>query len=448
MSGVNRRDFLRSSVCAVAATAASANALAAANGSSEKVGDVEALKSNPKSLIASSPILMNAAETSVGVTFEVSADASGWVEYSTSPDMSNPVRVFSGGTGLMTVDDKLAHIRLRGLKSGTRYWYRIGADRIYYKDGYGMKNLGPEMDPKIRSFSTIGPNLDGSFCVMNDTHDRKAVLDMVLSKVDEFKPSALVWNGDATNATETKEHAIEMFLHTHEKHPEYAAQTPLLFVNGNHDLRGRFARKMNELLMFRDPAERDGEFHDLGRNFVQRIGDMALIGMDTGEDKLDTNPLFAGIYQMKAYREKQTQWLSKVIETPAVKTAKFKIVFCHIPLFDPRPDANPGDLAPADSAPGYPKDWASWQRTCANQWGPLFEKAGVQLVIAAHQHRFRYDAPTANRSWAQIVGGGCGLNKKKSDYPTVIEGRVIDGKLAIKVHDVLNNRVAGEFSFA
>lgn len=448
MSGVNRRDFLRSSVCAVAATAASANALATANGSSEKVGDVEALKSDPKSLIASSPILMNAAETSVGVTFEVSADASGWVEYSTSPDMSNSVRVFSGGLGLMTVDDRLAHIRLTGLKSATKYWYRIGADRIYYKDGYGMKNLGSEIDPKIRSFSTLGADKNGVFCVMNDTHDRKGVLDLVLSKVKEINPAALVWNGDAINSVETKDRAIEMFLHVHENHPEYASQTPLLFVNGNHDTRGRFARKLNELLMFRDPVERDGEFYDLGRNFVQRLGDIALIGMDTGEDKLDTNPLFAGIYQMKAYREMQTRWLSKIIESPTVKTAKFKVVFCHIPLFDARPNANPGDLAPADSAPGYPKNWAAWQRTCANLWGPLFEKAGVQLVITAHQHRFRYDPPAKNRSWAQIVGGGCGLDKNRSDYPTVIEGSIKNGKLVVVVNDVLNKKVVGEFVFA
>ena len=445
MDQVDRRDFLKGSVCAVAAATATVTAVAE---NSKTEIDNRSKRISTGKLIVSPPILMNAAETSVGVTFEVGADASGWVEYSTSPDMTNAVRAFSGSNGLMTVDDKLAHIRLTGLKRATRYWYRIGADRIYYKDGYGMKNLGFETDPKIRSFSTLGADHNGSFCVINDTHDRKPVLDLVLSKVAELKPSALIWNGDATNSTETKEHGIEIFLHTHKNHPEYAAETPLMFVNGNHDLRGRFARRMSDLLMYRDPAERSGEFHDLGRNFVQRIGDIALIGLDTGEDKLDTNPLFAGIYQMKAYREKQTRWLAEAIETPAVKTAKFKIAFCHIPLFDSRPDANPGDLEPADKAPGYPKDWAAWQRTCANLWGPLFEKAGVQLAITAHQHRFRYDPPATGRSWGQIVGGGCGMDKGRSDYPTVIEGRVKDGKLTIVVHDVLKNKVAGKFQFS
>lgn len=399
-------------------------------------------------LIASAPMLQNAAETSMGVAFAVTADASGWVDCSTSPDLKDAVRYWSGGTGLMKVDDKVALVRLTGLKPATRYYYRIGADRIKYKSAYNMKNLGPETDGKIRSFVTLGAAAKGSFCVINDTHDRKQTLDLLLTKLDRLKPAAVLWNGDATNSTETEEHAISMFLHTHEKHPEYASFTPYMFVNGNHDLRGRFARRMEDLLMFRDPAERSGEFHELGRNFVQRLGDIALIGLDTGEDKLDTNPLFAGIFRMKPYREMQTRWLAEAIETPAVKTAKFKVVFCHIPLHDDRPNANPGDLAPADTAPGFKPDFAVWQRTCAKLWGPLFVRAGVQLVVTAHQHRFRYDAPTASRPWAQIVGGGCELKGAPQLFPTVIEGKTVDGRLVVTVHDVRHGRIAGRYSFS
>ena len=144
-----------------------------------------------------------------------------------------------------------------------------------------------------------------------------------------------------------------------------------------------------------------------------------------------------------------------------MKTAKFKVAFCHIPLFDANPKANPGDVAPADTAPQYTHDFAIWQRTCANLWSPYFKKAGVQLVIAAHQHQFRYDAPTADRPWAQIVGGGpelgCrtkwlkdGLVEKTpapEKFPTVIEGRVEGGKLVVEVHNALNGEIAGKYDF-
>lgn len=446
---VNRRDFVKKSFFTLAAAGTAAGMASDKKDEPKKVEEKKPEEvAVVEKLIGSAPILQNAAETSVTVTFAVTADAIGWVEYSTSPDMANAKRVFAGGTGLVALDDKIAHITLRGLKGATRYWYRIGADRIVYDHGYSMKNLGPEMDAKVRSFRTIGAAASGSFCVINDTHDKKPVLDRLLAKVAAIKPSVLLWNGDATNSTETKDRAMDIFLRTHENHPEYAAETPLMFVNGNHDLRGRFARRMHELLPFRESAERSGEFSDLGRNFVQRLGDIALIGMDTGEDKLDTNPKFAGLFQMKAYREKQARWLAEVIETPVVKTAKFKVVFCHIPLFDPDPKANPGDLAPADTAPGFNKDYAAWQRTCAKLWGPSFKRAGVQLVISAHQHRVSYYAPAKGRPWAQIVGGGCTLQSKNpNSVPSVIEGAVKDGKLAVTIHDVAHNKVWGEFKF-
>ena len=444
-TGMNRREFLKGSALAVAAVTSGC-----ATGT-EKAENVQSTTttSDSNSLLASAPVLQNAAETSIGVSFAVSADASGWVEYSTSPDLKGAVKAFSGEHGLMTVDDKVALVRITGLKPATKYYYRIGADRIEFKGGYAMKNLGPEVDSKVHSFTTLGAAAAGSFCVINDTHNQKEAIRLALGKLAAVKPSVVVWNGDASNTSEKIEQAMDIFIRTHADFPEYAADMPYMFLNGNHDFRGRFNRRLGELMMFRELGERKAEYAELGRNFVQRLGDIALIGLDTGEDKLDTNPLFAGIFKMKPYREKQARWLAEVIETPAVKTAKFKVVFCHIPLFDSNPKANPGDVAPADKAPQYTHDFAIWQRTCANLWSPYFRKAGVQLVITAHEHKFRYDAPTADRPWAQIVGGGPELGKPGSGrFPTVVEGKVEGGRLVVTVHDVLNGKTAGKYDFS
>jgi len=374
----------------------------------------------------------------MGVSFAVSADASGWVDVSRSPDMSGAMRVFSGGSGLMDVNDKIALVRLRGLKPATKYYYRVGADRISFKNGYDMKNLGPEIDSKVHSFTTLGEGNTGSFCVINDTHNRKPALAAVLAKVRELSPSVVIWNGDASNTSETIKEAMDIFVHTHPDFPEYASDTPYMFINGNHDFRGRFNRRLRELMMFRDPAERSGEFAELGRNFVQRLGDIALIGLDTGEDKLDDDPRFAGIFRMREYRELQARWLAEAVETPAVRTAKFKVAFCHIPLFDPNPRLNPGDVSVfSPEAKNYVPDFAHWQRGCAKLWGPSLEKAGVKLVVTAHLHKFRYDAPTAKRPWAHLVGGGPHMERGASGaYPTVIHGRAVDGSLRVTVYNV------------
>ena len=115
---LNRRDFIRGTAVTVAVTTAGCASVGPGADASES-GSGGCLAP----LIASAPILQNAAETSIGVAFAVSADASGWVEYSTSADMMGAKRVYSGGHGLMRVDNKVALIRLTGLRPATRYFF-------------------------------------------------------------------------------------------------------------------------------------------------------------------------------------------------------------------------------------------------------------------------------------------------------------------------------------
>jgi hypothetical protein len=201
--------------------------------------------------------------------------------------------------------------------------------------------------------------------------------------------------------------------------------------------------------MYRDAEERPSRDWDLGRNFAVRQGDIAMIGLDTAEDKLDSRDVFAGLFCSEPYREAQAKWLADVLERPDIKSAPYLVAFCHIPLYDPRPHVNPGDLRPNDKAPGYKADYAGWQRTCAQLWGPLLSRAGCQAVITAHQHRYRYDAPADDRKWAHIVGGGHECGKRGSGlFPTVIEGKVENGRLRVIVHNVHLKEDAGDFTFA
>ena len=442
LKSITRRRFLGASL--VAGTAA----MAAPRLAAAWEVDAQSCVSPAGQLLGSEPVLMNPAERTVDVVFAVNGEASGWVEISKSPDMARSVRVHSGEGPVMRVNDRFAVVRIKGLRPATRYWYRIGADRIELERDYKSWNRGSETGGKVYSFTTLGAESGGSFCVINDTHDRKPIVDMVLAKIAELKPAALVWNGDARNFYRTADDAIGTFLKPHPAQDGYASETLVMFLNGNHDFRGRFALHLEDLVPFRDAAEREVRYAALGRNFVQRLGDIALIGLDTGEDKQDTNPRMGGIFRMTKYRELQTRWLAEAIETPTVKTAKFKVAFCHIPLFDPRPNENPGDILPDDDDPRYKHPWAAWQRTCANMWGPLFEKAGVCLVCTGHQHRFRYDPPAPGRSWAQIVGGGPDFTPGRSrSFPTVIEGRVADGVLRVTVHDCGNKKIVFDKKF-
>ena len=442
---MKRRDFIKTTAVIAATTATgNGNMLKAA----ERLSGMDKEQESEGKLIVSAPMLQNFAATSMGVVFAVSALANGYVLVGEKPDLSDARKVLCGGYRVTDIDDRVIRVRLTGLKPATRYYYRIGADRISYKGGYQMKILGNEEDPNKYSFMTAGDAAEAHFCVINDTHARWEPFGLAVEKIAVCAPACVIWNGDASNVEETVEAQMRIFLTPEIERKDYASEMPYLFCPGNHDNRGMANRHLDRVWMFRQPEERQPRDWDLGRNFAIRQGDLALIGLDTAEDKLDTNPKFAGLFTSGPYREAQTEWLRDALQREEIRTAPYLVAFCHIPLFDDNPRHNPGDVAPADSDPQYSTDFAYWQRTCARLWGPLLEEAGCQLVITAHQHRYRYDAPGNGRSWTQIVGGGPEMNEPDSgSFPTVIEGIVRQGRLEIIVHNLVTGRVQSQFSF-
>ena len=456
---MKRRDFIKTTALLAAAAGSGelmkASAMPAASPETEHPAEPEEPAEGP--LLVSAPMLQNFAATSIGVAFAVSALANGYVLIGEKPDLSDARKFLCGGYRVTDIDDRVIRVRITGLKPSTQYYYRIGADRIRYDGGYRMNILGNEEDPKIYRFTTAGAAAKKAhFCVINDTHARWEPFDRVIEKVAELAPACVIWNGDASNVEETVEDQIRIFLKPEIERKDYASELPYLFAPGNHDSRGMANRHLERVWMFRQPEERLPRDWDLGRNFAVRLGDMALIGLDTAEDKLDTNPIFAGLFTSGPYREAQTEWLRDALARDEIRSAPYLVAFCHIPLFDDNPTHNPGDVAPADKDPQYSADFAYWQRTCARLWTPLLEEAGCQLIITAHQHRYRYDAPTPDRPWAQIVGGGpdlgftgSGDNRKEDPgkFPTVVEGLVRRGRLEICVHNLVTATIQDRFTF-
>lgn len=439
---MKRRDFIKGTAALVAAAGSGEILRAASRMDTEPRMDTAPEEGAP--LIASAPMLQNFAETSIGVAFAVSALASGYVIYGEQPDLSDGKKVKCGGFRFTELSDKVSQVRLTGLKPATTYYYRIGADRIQYDGGYKMKNLGSEQDPSIYSFTTAGAKARAHFCVINDTHVKWPTIEKLQEKIFSIAPSCVIWNGDASNTEETIEAQMRIFIRPEGGPKDYAARIPYLLCTGNHDFRGWANRHLERVWMFRQNEERSPRDWDLGRNFAVRLGDIALIGLDTGEDKMDTNPLFAGIFNMASYREAQALWLKDVLKRKDIASAPFKVAFCHIPLFDPRPDANPGDIAPDDKDPRYKNGYAAWQRSCAKLWTPLLSKAGCRLIISGHQHNYRRDDPEQGRKWIQLVGGGPKLSS--GGFPTVIEGKVEGRELRITVHNISTGTIQDSFS--
>jgi len=447
---MKRREFLRNAAI-VAASSSIATKVMAADPSKSllKEETLSSSASREVSLIDSEPVLQNYATTSMGIAFSVTDWANGYVIYGEKPDLSDGRKVWCGGYRMTAMDNEVVQVRLTGLKPSTLYYYKVGADRIEYKDGYHIRITGNEEKPQIYSFRTAGKGARTHFCVINDTHASWKAFNSTINKVMEVHPSCVIWNGDACNTEETIAAQKRIFFKPEIERKDYAANIPYLFCPGNHDNRGLANRHLERIWMYRQPEERQARDWDLGRNFAVRMGDIAFIGLDTGEDKLDTNPKFCNLFVSEPYRVAQQAWLRDALKQPEIASAPYLVACCHIPLFDPRPDVNPGDLYPTDVDNEHKGNFAEWQRTCAKLWGPLLDEAGCQLLLTAHQHVYRIDLPDEKHKWMQIIGGGPNMTgKDKGHFPTVIEGEVKDGKLVITIHNIYTGRVCGTVTFS
>ncbi len=381
-------------------------------------------------LVDSPPVLQCPDANGMTIAWAVNALALGAVRFGTDRNKLDQVAC-GDRLGLKAMHERFLHVRLDGLKPNTRYYYRTKTTPFVFHHSHRLEAKEP-VSGEIYSFVTPGAGREsGSFAVMNDTHGKQPTLKKLAEKLDAVNADYTVWNGDLVDAYNDAEMAVASVLRPGDA--AFAAERPLLFVPGNHDYRGAWARNLELALpAWEHPALEDRR---CARNFVVRTGPLALIGLDTGEDKPDRHPAWAGQARFEPYREEQRDWLARALKSPAVATAPFVVAFCHIPLFDSRPDANPGDQI---------EGFASWQRQSANLWGPLLKEHGVQLVVAAHVHRHRYDAPTEDRPWAQITGGGHDMTRQV----TVIHGKTKGDELEVVVDNIADGRELGRWMFS
>ena len=399
-------------------------------------------------LVDSPPSLQCPTRNAITVVWVVGQPAAGFVQYGTEKDNLDQT-AYGDVFGQKAFHQRFLQIRIEGLQPNTRYFYRTVTRAFRFNNSYSFVQGEPEYG-EVFSFETPGENkASGTFAVINDTHNMPPLLKALGDRLRTLNMDYTVWNGDLVNGYDNDRLAIDTILRPGGE--AFAMEKPILFVPGNHDYRGEWARKLSFCLAtwdysppeFQPPIVQwsrpliDPSLLELsrGRNFIVRNGPLALIGLDTGEDKPDNRSEWAGLALFEPYRERQRDWLERVLMSETVATAPFVVAFCHIPLFDSRPNANGGDL---------PTGYASFQRQAGNLWGPLLTKHGVQAIISAHTHQFRYDSPTADRPWAQIVGGGNNLERGV----TVIHGKADGDKLEIVVDDVGRNTELGRWTFA
>jgi predicted phosphodiesterase len=415
LPAMNRRELLKAGgAVAVGTVAGGAATTPGAAAPAPKADPATA----PAVLLTSAPVLTARGPGDVDVLVGVSRLATGWVEYGPDETLGTTVRTDTAGQRMLS--DRLLRVTLAGLAPGRTYFYRVCVQEVDFAGPYKVKP-GEVVRTPVRSFRTLDPSAGrASFNVWNDTHENADTLAALAEHRRQNPTDFLLWNGDVTNDIHQEDKIVGQFLSPGGQ--AYAKASPVLFTRGNHDVRGRDARRLVDYV--------PGPYH-----YAFRHGPVACVVLDSGEDKPDALPVYAGLNNFDAYRTAQAAWLERALAAPEMRSAPYRVVFVHIPLSWDEPVPERWTTL---YGPGI-KGWVCDDGRA--KWGPSLAKWGAQVVISGHTHKHACFDPAGDRPWTQVIGGG-----PKPDVATTITGDATPERLALTVRD-LSGRTLIERTF-
>ena len=252
-------------------------------------------------------------------------------------------------------------VRIDSLKPGTEYRYRIVGkvvedDSNIYRINYGLlRQISTRRDHTVR---TLDPKAEVCrFSMMNDIHGKDKVYSALAANMDPKKTDFLVLNGDMVSNAKQIDTVIK---HMVEPIKQQAERIPLFYARGNHEGRGADFDKLYDMF----PTS-TGQFY-----YTFRQGPAAFVVLDAGEDKPDSHHEYGGTADYDAYREAQTEWLLKAVKDESFASAPMKICIIHIPTL------------------AFRSSWYA-ERYITEHWVPILEKAGIDLALCAHHHKWR-----------------------------------------------------------
>lgn len=296
-----------------------------------------------------------------------------WIEYGETTSLG--MKASSMDHGLVDTYGRINRITLNGLKPNTRYYYRIFSKEITTFEPYKLE-YGETIQSDRYYFETPKGNPEKvNMLIMNDIHDRPYSFQdlMKLNGNDPF--DFLFLNGDMFDYQTDEQQIIDHLIKPCTA--VFASQRPFMYVRGNHETRGKYRNQLSQYF-----------YNPQGRQYFDFTwGPVHFTVIDTGEDKPDDEPVYAGLVAFDEYREEQARWAETVMQSTAFKRAKFRVVLMHIPQY-------------------YSGDWHGTMHV-QKLFSPIFNKAGVDLSISGHTHRYGvFDPVRGKHNYPIIIGGG------------------------------------------
>lgn len=312
------------------------------------------------------PYLQAVSEDGFTVVWDTEGDAVAWVEV--APDdgthfyNTDRTKFFQTTLGKKSVGTHHV-VKVDGLERATTYRYRIMCRTVKESDGQGKVHYGKSYGSDVYRkqplrVTTLDPGRDSVFfAVANDYHGHPEVLEKHLSDAAGAGYDFVFFNGDMTSQINSHKEIVDNYIDVAAR--TFASQTRWYLSRGNHENRG--VASYGFLDWF--PTVSGNAYYTF------RQGPVMFMVLDPGEDKPDTDIEYGGLGVFDRYRSQQAQWIAQAIESEEWKQAPVHVVFCHMP------PENGGWHGPQE---------------LFDKFVPLLNRAGVDLMICGHTHRFSY----------------------------------------------------------
>ena len=357
---------------------------------------IQKTSSQDQFAITSGPYLQQIDETTMTVMWMTNKKCLSWVEYGT--DKNNLEKIIKSLNGLFELDSTIHKIRLTNLSPGQHYFYRVISKDITFLNG-GEILIGEPISSDIFEFDIIDKNAtEFSFVHYCDIHDDQELLNQLLDQAAMEKFDLLFYNGDMADYFYSHEQVCELLINPSVSH--FARNIPFVWVRGNHECRGIWAR---HLINYIDTP--NDQFY-----YSFDFGPVHFIVLDTGENHFDWEDMLGAIGRFEPYRTEQAEWLKQQYQTDSHKNAKYRIVICHIPFYITYD--NNEDIE--------------------QTFGQILNEGNIDLMLCGHRHVYSHIPPEDERhNFPVIVGGG-----GSAGSITTIKVFVTNSQLVIKVFNL------------
>jgi len=332
------------------------------------------------------PFVQVVGDGQIGVSWLVTSNAFGSVKWKQQGDAW--AEAYYAADGLREANAPVQRARIAGYNPALPLMLEAASSEIRSFKVYRAPEYGTAVTNRPPQVAALmSAEGDTSFAVFTDCHSRTNCITEMLPKLGEGL-RFVVLNGDNLNDPPTEQAAIDGLFAPMAWLTEQGLAT--LFLRGNHETRGAFARDLKRYLVLPD-----NKYYG-----AMTLGKLRLIWLDCGEDKVDGHKEYYGLNDFAPYMQAQLEWLKRELAGEAFRQAAWRIVITHIP-----PEWNSEEAA-------------KWEGTVRmnTQFAPLLSKAGVTAMICGHTHKPARLPPSEKEGFGfsgPVFIGGCWPTEKQ-----------------------------------